>query len=73
MILRDKIAAGYSRSDVRDVSHLVREVRRHGVDAFSKISPCAGDALYVGLASEFAFGSYFARDNSVTSEANELS
>ena len=61
MILRDKIALRHRRGHFRDVSDLVGQVARHGVDAIRQILPGAGDAFHFRLAAEFAFGSHFAR------------
>src|SRR5205823_1473612 len=43
-----------------DVADLSREVPGHGVDRVGQILPRAADALHVGLAAEFAFGTHFA-------------
>ncbi len=59
--LARKIASGYGGSDFGDVTHLIGQVRRHGVDGIGKILPDAADALHLRLAAELAFGTDFAR------------
>jgi hypothetical protein len=50
-----EVAVGHRRRDLRDVAHLVGQVRRHVVDVLGQVLPGAGDAADVGLAAELAF------------------
>src|SRR6185503_4690866 len=47
---------------VRDVAHLIRQVRGHRVDVVGEILPRAGDAGHNRLAAELAVGADLARD-----------
>jgi len=49
-----------SGSNKSDVTHLGSKVRRHEVDVVGKVFPDTGDALHLGLASQFSFRTYFA-------------
>src|SRR5205085_1260901 len=56
-----KVALGYGGCYFGDIAHLVRQIARHGVDAFGEIAPGTGDAAHFRLAAELAFGADFAR------------
>jgi hypothetical protein len=60
--LREQIATRHGRGDLRDVPHLVREVRTHGVDGVGEILPRPRDAWHDGLHSQSALGADLARD-----------
>ena len=57
--LARQIAAGHSRRDFGNVSHLTGQVAGHGVHGVSKILPCSGDAGHVCLSAQPAFGAHF--------------
>src|SRR5204863_364590 len=56
-----QIALRHGGGDQSDVSHLTSEVRRHRIHVVGEILPRTGDAGNVGLTTEAAFGSHFAR------------
>ena len=59
--LAGQVAAGHSRRDFGDVSHLRRQVAGHGVDGVGEIFPRAGHAGHDGLSAKFSVGADFAR------------
>ena len=61
------------RGDLRDVTYLSGEVRRHRVHRVRQILPGTGYAAYLRLATEFAFGTDLACDaRDLRSERVEL-
>src|SRR6266540_3305648 len=56
-----QVAASDRRRHVRDVPHLVGEVRGHGVDVIGQVLPRAGDAGHFRLAAQLAFRADLAR------------
>jgi hypothetical protein len=55
-----QVAAGHGRGNFGDVSHLSRQVARHGVDRVGEVFPRASNARDVGLPSQPALGTNFA-------------
>src|SRR5207249_307623 len=55
-----EVAVGNSSGHVGDVSHLTRQVAGHRVDGVGQLTPGAGDAPHVSLATELTFGTYLA-------------
>src|ERR1700681_576683 len=56
-----KVAHRDGGGDLRDVAHLIGQVRGHRVHRVGEIFPRAGDALHLRLAAEDAFGADLAR------------
>src|SRR5439155_19436397 len=55
-----QIAVGHRGCHQRDVTDLIRQVRRHEVHVVREFLPRAGDALHAGLPAEYAFGAHLA-------------
>ena len=62
VILRRQVAARHRRGHLGDVAHLGGQISRHGIDAVGQVLPGAGDAGYIGLTTEPAFGANLAGD-----------
>src|SRR5207248_424541 len=60
--LLGEIAAGDRGRDLRDVSDLGGQVRRHEVDVVGQILPRPGDAGHLSLSAELSFGADLAGD-----------
>src|SRR5262249_22419310 len=54
--LLGKITARDSRSHLGDIAHLIGQVVCHGVHVIGEVLPGSGDAFYLCLAAELAFG-----------------
>src|SRR5436190_1152429 len=60
--LPSEVALGDRRRDVRDVSHLARQVAGHRVHRVGQVLPRAGDAAHLGLAAQLPVGTDLSRD-----------
>src|SRR5204863_10023 len=52
------VAGGDGGGDFGEFAELNRQVRGHQVDVVGQVFPGAGDAAYIGLAAELAFGAH---------------
>ena len=57
-----QVAARDRRRHVRDLAHLIGQVRRHPVHGVRQVLPRARHARHLGLAAEHAVGAHLARD-----------
>ena len=57
-----QVAVGDRGRDLRDLAHLVGQVRRHHVHGVGQVAPRAGGARHLGLAAQHALGADLARD-----------